>query len=322
MPISSVNSYIPTMQAFITHWQEVNAALGATPLRLKDAYTLAQFTLDRTAIENAITAVDGRNGARQFAAGERDRRKSQIVPRVAQFRASVRYLLTGTVFASSLPLVPDITRGEGVFLRPFDDMAVLWDRINDSGGVTGFTPPLTLLGGYNIAAFTDELGILRATFAAVVAADTDVNIARKRRDVLLPAARNRMLQYRAAVLAKFGPDNPLTLSLPKYTPDSGSTPDPVNASALWDTTINQARLTWTPSDNARLDRYEIRQSGAATYKTKDESSVASVVRTVNTLVTTAGLVVPGAVNCFKVYVVTEDGNEAGSNTLKVLRPQP
>ncbi|MBC8142614.1 MAG: hypothetical protein H7Y38_14375 [Armatimonadetes bacterium] len=311
MPISSINSYIPTMQAFIEHWQQVNAALGANPLRLKDAYTIALFADALTAIQNAITFVEGRSGARQFVAGQRDQQKAAIAPRLAQFRASVRYLLTGTVYASSLPRAPDISRSEGVFLRPFDDMAVLWTRINDEEGVTGFTPPLQLINDYTLSDFTDELQVLRSTFAALVSADTDLKIARKRRDVLLPTARTRMLQYRAAVLAKFGPDNPLTLSLPKYTPDPGSTPDPVNASGIWDTSINQARLNWTPSTNPRLDRYEIRQSGAATYKTKEESNVANVVRTVTEFVTTAGLVVPGAVNCYKVYVVTEDGNEAG-----------
>ena len=320
MPISSVNSYVPTMQAFITHWQQVNAALGASPLLLKDTYTLAQFALDRTAIQNAITFIEGRGSARQFAAGERDRKKAEIAPRLAQFRANVRYQLTETVYASTLPLVPDITRGEGIFLRPFDDMAALWDRVNDEDNTPGFTPPMTLLGGYDLADYIAELAALRGVFAAVVSAETDVTIARKRRDVLLPVARQRMLQYRAAVLAKFGPDNALTRSLPKYTSDPGSTPDPVNASGVWDAVRNEARLDWTPSGNVRLNRYEIRQSGAATYRTKDESHVASVVRTATRFVTTAGWVVPGAVKCFKVYVVTEDGNEAGSNTLKVSRP--
>ena len=72
-----------------------------------------------------------------------------------------------------------------------------------------------------------------------------------------------------------------------------------NASAVWDDQLNQARLDWTPSSNVRLDR--------------------PVARAATRFATTAGLVAPGAAHCFKVYVATQDGNEAGSNRLKITR---
>ena len=58
MPLSGIGSYPPTMQEFINHWTQVNASLGATPLLLRGAYALANFSTDRTNIVNAINAVE------------------------------------------------------------------------------------------------------------------------------------------------------------------------------------------------------------------------------------------------------------------------
>ena len=320
MPISSVASYIPTMQEFATHWNAVNNALGGVPLILKNGYAVATFLKNRTSVQNAIIATESTSNAREVAAANRDAKKLVILPRLAQFRATVKYELDGSVYVSALPLVPDIKRAEGIFLRPFDDMMTLWERIDNTVSIAGFTPPLTLLGGYNITDFLTDTTDLRQAYAAVNTADTDARIARKQRDAILPPARTRLLQYRTAVLAKFGPDSPLTLSLPKYTPDAGSTPDSVNLSAVWEPALGKARLAWEASANPKLSHYEVRQSGGSTYKTADEFAVATVAKTDTQLLTAAGIGVPGAVNCFKVYVVTQDGNERGSNTAKVSRP--
>ena len=199
-------------------------------------------------------------------------------------------------------------------------MQALWARINTETTIAGFTPPLTLISGYPIAALNNEITNLRAAYASVNTADTDLKIARERRNALLAPARQRLQQYRVAVLARFGATSPLTLSLPRYSPEPGSTPDPVNLSGVWDAASSKAKLTWDASTNPQLSRYEVRQSGGATYKTADEFSVATVDKTQTQLLTGAGLGVPGTVNCFKVYVVTSDGNERGSNTVKVTRP--
>lgn len=320
MPISTTNRYIPTMQEFVTHWSNVNVALGASPLLLKGGYSLSSLTTERAEIQNLITTVESVNNNRQIAAANRDAKKSAITGRIGQFRAAVKYQVNGSAYVAALPVVPDIKRAEGIFLRPLDDMATLWFRVNNDENISGFAPPLTLLGGYDLVAFAAELDQLRDAYSAVSAADIEAKLARKRRDALLPTARTRMLQYRTAVLAKFGPDDPFTLSLPKYSPDRGSTPEPVNLSGVWDAASGKANLLWSASDNANLDHYDIRQSGAGTYKAADESSVASVPKTQTAYATNAGLTAPGAVNTFKVYVITADGNERGSNAVTISHP--
>lgn len=307
------------MQQFIQHWTSVNAALAPGALLLRGGYTLANFTADRTALQTAITNVEDRNNARQIAANNRDIRKTNLVPRLAQFRASVRYQLIGSAYVPALPRVPDFNRAEGVFLKPFDDMATLWTRINADTTVPGFTPPLLLLGGYTKANFDTDLAALRTAYIAVSTTDEDAKLQRKRRDVLLPAARVRLVQYREAVLARFGPTDPFTLSLPKIAPDPGSTPEPVNLSGIWDATINQARLQWNESDNPNLVKYQVRQSSGPKYKTENESVVADTAIGETTFLTTAGLGFPGTSNNFKVYVIVDDDNEAGSNAVRITR---
>ena len=320
MPISSPSTFPPVLQEFVTHWSNANAALGASPLLLRGAYTAATLSADRAAVVTALTTVEDRNNVRQNAAANRDLRKAALYPRLSQFKNAVRYQLAGSQYAETLARLPDISRSEAIILRTLDDMGTQWAKINADATVAGFTPPLTLIGGYNKAAFDLEMSALRAAYSAVNAADVEAKLARKRRDLLLTPARQRMQQYRIAVLAKFGANDALTLSLPKYTPEPGSTPDPVNLSVVWEPTLTKARLVWSASSNARLSHYEVRQSGGASYKTSEESNVATVAKTETQLLTTAGLTAPGAVNAFKVYVITTDGNERGSNTAKVSRP--
>src|SRR5437899_1640523 len=57
MAISTIGSYPPTMEQFIAHWTEVNAALAPGALTLKGGFTLANFTTERTNIVTAIDAV-------------------------------------------------------------------------------------------------------------------------------------------------------------------------------------------------------------------------------------------------------------------------
>ena len=254
MPITDIGSYVPTMDLFAAHWDDVNAALGGTPateLKLQGAYTRALFITDRNAIDAAITGLVGLQNAREIGAGNRDTLKQGLIGRLNQFRGILRAQFPRTSYAGAAPTVPSFSSAESKFLQPFDDMANLWSRINADTTIPGFTPPL-VIAGYTHALFVADLAAMRVAFAAVTVAENDERIGRQQRDVLLLPARERMVQYRAAVEAILGPTHPLTQSLPDVYPAPGSTPAAVTLSGSWNAGLAQAVLNWTASSEPTL----------------------------------------------------------------------
>ena len=324
MPLTGANSYPPTMQEVIAHWTPVNASLGATPLLLKSAYSLTNFTADRTAIVNAIIALEPFNNTLQQALSDRDIKKAAIKPRTAQFRNAVRYFLQATPYENALATQPQLDTNESKFLQPLDDMAALWATLNalpatGAGSIPGFTPPLVLFGAYNLAAFTTELATMRAAFLAVTNARKAAEIARGKRDILLAPAKARMLQYRRAILALYPPTDPFVTSLPVLSVNSTATPAPVSVSGVWDSFNQVARLTIIPSDNPKLDHYDVRVSPDDPYKAASETTIGTIKKEDTTFEFTQGLTSTGSTVRARVYVVLTTGNEKGSATVKIVR---
>jgi hypothetical protein len=319
MAISSISSYLATMDQFIDHWIAVNAAVSPAALLLRGGYTLADFTSDRAALEAAITSIESTDNARQFASADRDLKKASARIRIAQYRSIVLGVLAGTAYPNALPKLPPFSVNTGLFLKAMDDVANGWSRIN-TDTIPGFTGPLLLAGGYTLANFNTEVTAMRAAFLAATNAEDDSRSARSSRDVLLPKAKAFMVQYRQAVKGIVPAGSALLNTIPAVSPPPGSTPTPVSASAAWNTGTTMADLTWTPSTNPNLDHYSIRTAPGPTYRAADESVVAEVAKTLTTYSTAEGLVAPGAKALFRVYVVLTTANEKGSNTASVIRP--
>ena len=317
MAISSIGSYPPTMEEFIAHWTEVNAAISPAVLTLKNAFTLANFTTERTNIVNSFPLVEAADNVRQGAAGDRDIKKAGIRPRLGQLRAAVTGVLAGTKYVNMLPKMPTFRAAESKFLRPFDDMASIWLAIN-TDTIPGFTGPLVLSGGYTLANFNTELAALKAAFVAWVAAENGGRSARSSRDILLPPAREHMRQYRLAAKVALPPGHALLATIPALTPPPGSTPDAVSLTGVWNG--SEAELTVTPSTNPNLDHYDIRSSPGPHYRTQDEFHVATIPAGETSVTTLVGLGAPGATALYKAYVVLNTANERGSNTVSVTRP--
>ena len=90
----------------------------------------------------------------------------------------------------------------------------------------------------------------------------------------------------------------------------------------WDEATQQAHLTWTESDDPNLSHYSIRFCPGPNYSTDDESVIGTVLPgEPREFFTTAGLASPGSTASFKVYVVLTTGNEKGSNTVTITRPE-
>lgn len=319
MPFSGPSSYLSTIDEFIGHWTDVNAALGLTPLELLPGpYTLATLTANRATLSTGITqlveAINLVEGHRE----DRDNRRDPVRERMRQLGAFVRGTFGGSHYVGRVPDLVDPEANAGKWLIAMRDHIDIWTDINASPPA-GFTPPLLLTGLYSLANFTTDTGALETTFQNLSLTEQDVVRELDERDALYFAIRDRLVAYREAVPGRFPANDPLVLSLPRLTPLPGHTPDPVVLSGVWNAGTSMADLSWTASADPDLDHYEVRRSGNTPYNTNTEVAVADVAAGTLVLSTNAGLPAPGSMG-YKVYVVLNTSNESGSNAVTVVRP--
>jgi len=322
MPFSGPASYLPTIDEFIGHWTDVDAALDPlTPLTLTGGYVLASLQADRDALATRITDLTGAINVVEGHRTDRDLQKPPMRERMRQLGYFVRGVLSASVYTGQVPnLVPE-TANIGKWINAMDDCAHFWTQI-EAAPPAGFTPPLLLNGAYGIADFNADVASLKAVFTALVQAEQDEDRERDERDELYLQIRARLVQYRRAVQGLFPQDHPLVTSLPALTPPKGHTPDPVVLSGVWNGAESHADLTWTASSDPDLLHYQVRRNGASPYDTGAELVVGTVPPGTLTLSTTDGLVLPGSSMGFKVYVVLTTGNERGSNAVSITNTDP
>ena len=321
MPISTIGSYVPTMNGFLTHWSAANVALGAGgPLVLPGPVAVADLTGLRDSLQAFALSIAGKLNDVEIGRQGMELSKLALLSRLAEFNRRVRGFLSHTAFVAALPLVPVASSGPGTILAALDDLVTLWGKIN-AATIPGFTGPLLLLNSYAVATFSTDLTGLKTAYITFQAADQEVTLERERRNGTQMTAYTALVDYRKAVLGTFDPLDALVASLPKLTPDPGSTPDAVTATGVWDVPTQQAKITFTASTEQNLDHYELRMSPGPIYSTENETVVASLAPTdPREFLTDAGLTSSDDVASFKVCVITTTGNEAGSNAVTVTRP--
>lgn len=324
MPITTIGSYLSTADEFTSHWDDVNTELGGTPatdLTLQGGYTRADMIAERGTLQALITDLEDKENDRQIASSSLGIQREETRGKLSSFRGMMQGLLPGTPLLAAAPKLPPRDAAESKFLGPLDDMASLWAKVNATTTIVGFTPPLLLAGGYDLASFVSDLADLRAMFLALTTAENDLRVARKQRDALLPKLRARMVQYRVLVEATFGEGHALVLSLPSLSPSSGGAPPATSVTLAgdWNETSEVAELSWTESTDPNLASYSLRASAGAVYDPASETLVETLSPGELSAETTAGLTTPGDVVSFRVYVVLSSGDEIGSNSVAITR---
>lgn len=328
MPISGASSYVTTLNQFLPHWDQVNISLGANgPLLVRNPNGSTPPTLNRadlvTMRANLMlkhTDIQSQMNNVQITAATLKTMKEALLLRANQFNDAVRSDLADTAYAEALPLLPSISDGEEAFIEPMDDIATLWPKINAATGIPGFTAPLLLLDAYPAADFTTALALLKTQYETLGKEDFLVSFKIKERNKMQDQIYPVLKAYRLAVPTKFAANDPLILTLPKLTPDPGSTPDAVLANGTWNAQTTQGKLTWDASTATDLDEYEVRWSPGPTYDAETEVVLANIAKTApREYFTTQGLLAISDASNFKIYVTTTTGNERGSNTVKITR---
>jgi hypothetical protein len=340
MPISGSASYGTTGQEFLDHWQSADAALGAAgPIVLpgkplgwpNDVNSsvlgglLADWDAKVLAIQSAVNGLELGRGELVILQGE-------MLDLLGQFTDKVRGLLSGTKWINAVPLQPSIGDAQSRFCAPLDDAEDLWERINTEQALgvgkvlvlqdRTLNPPVPL----PLATFATRLATMKARWRGNSRLELDLKLARGERDAIQARMYPIMLNYRLVLPANFGPGTPIGDSLPRLTPEKGSTPDAAVLAGVWDAAKVKAVATASIPVQVGLKKARLLYSPGASWDADSASTVQTVslvgVNLANPLVfeTDFALSAPGSHALFRVEIENETGNVAQSNIVDVVRP--
>lgn len=334
MPINGPSSYIPTVDQFLIHWQEVNLALGSGGALLVGQVNPAggaPVLKSRTDLDTLRTGLLGARAAVTAESVNLSVKREQVrdlmtglLGRFNQFAAAVRSRYTGKGFARALPPAPAVGDAPETFLKSIDKAGALWGIINTALGAS----PLTL-GQGTLADPTYLLAAWTAETAALLTNATDINKSEGRLRVVLEVRNDfqeviapLLRDYRQAVAGRFSATHALVDSLPRYSPLPGNNPAaPVLTQARWDAAADRAEVVFAPSASGEVVRHELRVCAGPVYAEDLEVIAGSLAAGEPPVFhTTTLLESPGAVISVRVFAVTADGRENDSQTMSIQRP--
>jgi hypothetical protein len=309
---------VPVTEEFLGHWASVDTALGVgNEIVLPGGVNRAGLQTKLNALVAKQADVQARLNAEEVARGDVELKRQALLLRANQFNDKIRALFPGSKWVRALPNVPTINEAQSKFVQPLDDIGNLWALINADPATPA---PVSLLGGYLVAAFLADVTALKTSSTTLNIARSNTKIGIEERNDLQDSIYENLKNYRQVMPTFFASADALVASLPRLTPEPGSTPAAVTINVVWDAVLLKAKITWTASTAADLLQYEIRFCAGAIYNTDTENVIGNVSPTdPREFFTDAGLAATGNIASFKVYVITTTGNEKGSNDLAVAR---
>lgn len=202
---------------FVGHWEATDAELGA-PLVLPSGATLASFSALRDACSDQATVVVGEENDRGWAMADANRLDAELIPAARQFNALVRARFPDSIYLAVVDPFPNAHAARSKQLDAYERIENLWGTINaNAPPYPGFTPPLLLPNGMDLAAFSTKIGELRTASGVLGDRRQAERLARAGHRDLADQLWGIMVEYRRIVLAVL-PDTPLALSLPRISP--------------------------------------------------------------------------------------------------------
>jgi hypothetical protein len=319
MPDNGPSTYLSTLDEFIAHWTAVDAALSPAAMTLPTGSNLAAMQARRTELATELTQVQVQLNLWDAERTNRDNQKLALYDRMKQLSNYVRGMFPQSENYGQLRPLVQFAASPGRWGNHMDKSASTWLQIN-TDPPAGFTPPLLMFGGYTQANFATDVAELKTTFTAVTETLQAAQDQRALRDRIWGEIKDELGGYRLAVMALLPEDHELVQTIPRLNPLPGHTPDPVLLSGEWNPVTLKADLSWTASADPDLARYDIRACILEPYDTDFEFAVDSVLPDVTTFSTDEGLLMAGGSRSFKVYVVLNTDNEAGSNSVWIQNP--
>ena len=326
MPITGPTSYLQTTEQFLAHWGLANGELPpGSPLLLPGQGNPPGQPVpleELEALYNALVAkraeLKSKLNAQEIARGAIQLRKTALLLRANQFNELVRALLPGSKYEKALPKVPGILMSQGPFTEPLDDASDVWEKIN-ADAVIG--ADIVLLDDYTQTMFVAEITALKAAYRAFNKAKVHTGFTRSERDILQDQIYPLLKSYRQVLPTKFAKTHALVVTMPKLTPEPGSTPAAVTLTAEWVPALNKVRLMITKSTASDFAEYEFRMTPGPAYSADDDQAIGKVTD-IDSLefLTAAGVETEGITASYIAFVKTKTGHEKGSNPVSVTHP--
>ena len=317
-------SYVPTMNDFLGHWINVNSILGVAnalivPVNNSGMDRGAFQSLRSGLVAQEATIQDKLNDV-EIGRSDIEIKKTQLLKWFNEFTGLMDGYYAGTKFFAARPNAPSLRDGREAFTKPMYDAVSLWTKLNAAPARPGLALPIKMADNTLVAAFSTAIATLENAYIEVAAAEQNVTLARADRGAIQATAYEAMKMYRQAVPSKCAQHPNLVDTLPRLTPEPGSTPDALNASAIFQAP-NESKVVHTAVTEAGIKKVQLR--GHVGTKWDDELAVTIAEHAPGAapeFVTPFGLTQPGVSVVLKVYVINETDNEAGSGAMVVTRP--
>ncbi|MEY3895191.1 MAG: hypothetical protein RLZZ214_710 [Verrucomicrobiota bacterium] len=317
MPIAGPSSFLPTLDEFLPHWSRADAALGAAgPIALAGGLNLAGLGSLRAILVERRADMDSIRNEMERTRSEINRGKAALLLRLNQFNGKLRSLAPGSRWEGMLPKAFSISEGFNRVIPPLDGIQDLWTRYDVEEST------ITLMGGYPLTDFTTDLGALKAAYARHASAENALGLARKLRNETQKKIYEVLKQYRLRIRSEFPEGSSMLITLPRLTPQPGPAPGTVKLSGNFNPVTGKAELAWTPSTDPAVSSLQLRACVGASYQAEDETILTTYPASgPHGWTGTFGLGSPGSATAFKIFSITSDGSEKGSNAVRISRPE-
>ncbi len=302
---------------FVNSWTAVNAdrvANGKTALVLKSDVTLLDFQSKIAVLDDRIAESDAKDQNRVVLAAQRDGLRTQTRDGMDAWRKAALYQMEGDSLLADLPTLPQQKAADADLLTVYGRVSARWEAINVARG----DDPLLTRDGWTRASFDTLVSTLSDKVTAIGTLDGTLPILHDQRDNAAREVKDIFAEYRRAILAEYPADSPFVLNLPTVNPRAtGTTPEAVALSVTVDAANHTAHATWTATTAPDLERYSFRISAGPKYKSDGEVSIGDLAPNVQEFTVGAQYLPTGSTVWGKVYVVTTDGHEKGSDAKKL-----
>ena len=166
-----------------------------------------------------------------------------------------------------------------------------------------------------------DLGVLKDYFTATSAAANGLGLARGKRTETEVKIHAILKAYRQRIPSEFAAGSAILETLPRLSPLPGHTPPAPVLSGTLDPATDQAVLAWGPSADPAVTTFQLRASVGPDYEAEDDVIIDDFPAAgPHTWTGSFGLDLPGTAATFKLYALTAEGNEKGSNSVTLTRP--
>lgn len=327
MPITGPTSYPPVVASFINHWTDANALLGSSPVTLNKDAIGAATDADITTLQALSGQLDFVRDTVATVAldlsilrAEGEAMKVDLHAKLNDFNSAVRADHPNSAYARVLPAVPSINEGRGRFLRPLRDAVKLWAKVNTYRTANG-SGALVLKGGVNTGSFNSSAESLELKYDAVEESEQQLSLEIQNRNDVQELIYPILRAYRAKLPTAFAAGSAIVTTLPALSPSPGSTPAAPGLSGGYNAAMQRGDFAGVASTSSSVVKHQLRICLSADYDTELEQVEATITGAQPlTYTVTTGLGTPGSVISARLYAMTDDGHEAGSDAVVVSRP--